>query len=105
MFRTYKKEIKKVPDEARNYFVLVEHSEVKQKSIMKVGEWLDTLGNSLREIATKELNYIIRDTNEYEKQLKAEMGGIDSLKHLLNIISEIKNKSMDMEFRINEVQE
>ena len=33
------------------------------------------------------------------------MGGIDSLKHLLNVISEIKNKSMDMEFRINEVQE
>lgn len=33
------------------------------------------------------------------------MGGIDSLKHLLNVISDIKNKSMDMEFRINEVQE
>lgn len=33
------------------------------------------------------------------------MGGLDSLKHLLNIISEIKNKSMDMEFRINEVSE
>ena len=33
------------------------------------------------------------------------MGGIDSLKTLLNVISDIKNKSMDMEFRINEVQE
>jgi hypothetical protein len=84
---------------------LVDHSEVKKKSLSKVGEWLDTLGNSLKEIATKELNAIIRDTNEYDKQLKAEMGGIDSLKHLLNVISDIKNKSMDMEFRINEVQE
>lgn len=33
------------------------------------------------------------------------MGGIDSLKQLLNVITEIRNKSMDMEFRINEVQE
>jgi len=70
-----------------------------------VGVWLELLGNSLKEIATKSLNFIIRDTNEYKKQLGAEMGGIDSLKHLLNVISEIKNKSMDMEFRINEVQE
>lgn len=95
--------MKKIPDEARNYFVLVDHSGVKRKTIAKVGEWLETLGNSLKDIATKELNFIIRDTNEYDKLLKAEMGGIDSLKHLLNVISDIKNKSMDMEFRINEV--
>lgn len=65
MFKTYKKEIKKISDEARNYFVLVDHSEVKQKTYEKVGEWLEILGNSLKEIATKELNFIIRDTNEY----------------------------------------
>jgi hypothetical protein len=33
------------------------------------------------------------------------MVDIDQLKALLNVISEIKNKSMDMEFRIIEVQE
>jgi len=33
------------------------------------------------------------------------MRGIEQLKQLLNVISEIKNKSMDMEFRIVEVQE
>jgi hypothetical protein len=33
------------------------------------------------------------------------MGAIDQLKSLLNVITEIKNKSMDMEFRIVEVQE
>jgi hypothetical protein len=33
------------------------------------------------------------------------MGAIEQLKQLLNVISEIKNKSMDMEFRIVEVQE
>jgi hypothetical protein len=29
--------------------------------------WLDILGNSLKDIATKSLNLIIRDTNEYRK--------------------------------------
>lgn len=33
------------------------------------------------------------------------MGAIEQLKSLLNVITEIKNKSMDMEFRIVEVQE
>lgn len=67
MFRTYKKEIKKVPDEARNYFVLVDHSEVKQVTIEKVGEWLNLLGDLLIDMATKELNSIIKDIAEYEK--------------------------------------
>lgn len=59
----------------------------------------------MKQIATKELKAIIRDTEDYEKALKGEMGAIEQLKALLNVISEIKNKSMDMEFRIVEVQE
>jgi dynein heavy chain len=59
----------------------------------------------LKEIASKELTFIIRDTLEYQRQLSPDIGNIESLKALLNIITEIKNKSMDMEFRINEVQE
>jgi len=42
---------------------------------------------------------------EYDKQLKEEMGPIDSLKQLLNVITDIKAKSMDMELRIKEVKE
>ena len=105
IFKTFKKEIKKIPDEARNYFVLVDHSEVKQASIEKAGEWLTLVGDSLIDISTKELGNIVKDIEAYEKQLKSDVNGIDSLKHLLNVISEIKNKSMDMEFRVNEVQE
>jgi len=47
----------------------------------------------------------MRETTDYEKALRGEMGAIEQLKTLLNVISEIKNKSMDMEFRIVEVQE
>lgn len=56
-------------------------------------------------MATKDLMSILKDINEYEKHLKTEVHGIDGLKHVLNIISEIKNTSMDMELRINECVE
>jgi hypothetical protein len=45
----------------------------------------------------------MRETAEYEKSLRGDMAAIEQLKTLLNVISEIKNKSMDMEFRIDEV--
>ena len=92
-------------NEQQNYIVLIDYNEVKQASIEKIDEWLQILGDGLKTIATKELKAIIRDTEEYEKALKGEMGAIEQLKALLNVISEIKNKSMDMEFRIVEVQE
>lgn len=63
------------------------------------------MGNSLKALAAKELKSIKTDIENYEKALGGEMGAIEQLKSLLNIITEIKNKSMDMEFRIVEVQE
>lgn len=75
---------------------------MKQQAFDKVNEWLNVLGETLIDMSTKDLNYIVKDINEYEKHLKTEVHGIDGLKHVLNIISEIKNTSMDMELRINE---
>lgn len=91
--------------EQQNYFVLIDNSEVKESTILQVGEWLQILGESLKAIATKELKAIMTETANYDKALRGEMGAIEQLKQLLNVISEIKNKSMDMEFRIVEVQE
>lgn len=88
-----------------NFFVLINYQEVKQQAFEKVNEWLNVLGESLIDISTKELANIVKDINDYEKQLKTEVHGIDGLKHVLNVISEIKNTSMDMEFRINEIVE
>lgn len=59
----------------------------------------------MKVIASKELKAIRNDIDNYEKALGGEMGAIEQLKSLLNVITEIKNKSMDMEFRIVEVQE
>lgn len=67
VFKQYRKDAKRMPDTVRNFFIQVDHIEVKQKTIMQAGMWLDILGNSLKDIATKSLNLIIRDTNEYRK--------------------------------------
>jgi dynein heavy chain len=88
-----------------NYLVLVDNSEVKESIIQKIDEWLMILGDSLKAIATKELKAIIAETQNYNKGLNGEMAPIENLKTLLNVIAEIKNISMDMEFRIVEVQE
>lgn len=91
--------------EQQNYFVIIDNSDVKDITLKKAGEWLDFLGDSLMSNATKELRTIMRETNDYSKALEGDMGAIEQLKALLNVISDIKNKSMDMEFRIVEVQE
>ena len=95
----------KQDNEQTNYIVLIDNAEVKENTIIKVDEWLQILGDSLKTIAAKELKSIKTDIDNYEKALGGEMGAIEQLKSLLNIITEIKNKSMDMEFRIVEVQE
>jgi len=59
----------------------------------------------LKAIASKQLRQIIDQTQKYNKDLNAEMNSIELLKILLKVISEIKDISMDMEFKIVEVQE
>lgn len=92
-------------NEQLNYFVLIDNSEVKESTIQKVNEWLEILGDSLKQIATKELKAIQNITNDYKQKLNNEVGAKEMLQALLNNISDIKNQSMDMEFRILEVQE
>lgn len=91
-----------MPDQNHNFFVLINYKEVKQTAFEKVNEWQNVLGETLIEMSTKDLNAILKDILEYEKHLKTEVHGIEGLKHVLNVISEIKNTSMDMELRIHE---
>ena len=91
--------------EQNNYIVLIDNSDLHQKTIEKINEWLAILGESLKAIASKQLRQIVEQTNKYSKDLKADMNSIDLLKVLLKVISEIKDVSMDMEFKIVEVQE
>jgi hypothetical protein len=44
----------------------------------------------------------MKEIKNYHEQLGKDMTGIDQIKALLNVIAEIKNKSMDMELKIVE---
>jgi phenylalanyl-tRNA synthetase alpha subunit len=91
--------------EQNNYIVLIDNSDLHHKTIDKINEWLAILGESLKAIASKQLRQIVEQTNKYNKDLNAEMNSIELLKILLRVISDIKDISMDMEFKIVEVQE
>jgi dsRNA-specific ribonuclease len=78
-------------NEQLNYFVLIDNSEVKESTIQKVNEWLEILGDSLKQIATKELKAIQYITNDYKQKLNNEVGAKEMLQALLNNISDIKN--------------
>jgi hypothetical protein len=89
----------------QNYFIMVDNTEIQEATINKFDEWLEALGNLVRNIGQKELNGIVQLTEGYNKALNKEINDKDSLQDFLGSITEIKNSSMEMEFRINEVQE
>lgn len=60
-------------------------------------------GDILKEMANKELLAIQSRIADYNKDLDDEPATIDILKKILNVITTIKDKSMEMEFRINDV--
>jgi dynein heavy chain len=93
-------------DVGSGYFILIDWTDAKAKKLEKVQEWITLLGDMLRDNATKQFNTVVREINEYDKQLKSDMGGsLEIIKHLLKVIDEIRLKSMDMEFEIHEVVE
>jgi hypothetical protein len=87
----------------QNYFIMVDNTDIQHATITKFDEWLSLLGELVRTIATKELNGIVQLTEKYNKDLNKEINDKESLQEFLAAISEIKNTSMEMEFRINEV--
>lgn len=84
---------------------MIDSTQIQQKAVEKIDEWLKMLGDSLKGIASQELNAIIGQTEKYSKDLSKEVNDKDSLQEQLEVISEIRNSSMEMEFRIIEVQE
>ena len=97
--------MKRLPKDGRSFFIIIDNSAVINRNLEKFDDWLNLLGNGLKDLSNKELNAIIKETTDYERLLNQDPSNIEALKYLLNIISEIKNKSMEMEFRISDVQE
>ena len=104
-FRGRSIEIKNKQAYVQNYLVMVDYSEVISNAIDQVSVWFDSLGKILTDIARRELSWVMNETKKYEEKLAKDMAGIEQIKELLNVINEIRNKSMDMELKINEVLE
>jgi len=108
MLTLYKRiisEISNLPEKYPSYFIIINFKEVKVKFIEKAYEWLNMLGDKLKETAIKKLNEIIEQIEEYHKLLKISPGDNESLAALLGNIYKIQDMSMEMEFRITDVQE
>jgi dynein heavy chain, axonemal len=62
-------------------------------------------GDVMRTLGIKDLDNIRKEIDEYRDKLSKVPDEIEDLKRMLNLISEIYNKSMIMEFRISDVTE
>ena len=105
-FKLFKKlNIKSKQVQIQNFLVLVDYSAVVSNAYQQVQQWLDALGKVLSDIAIRDLQQVITETQQYEEKLKSDVQTIDTIKNLLNVINEIRKNSMDMELRIAEVVE
>jgi dynein heavy chain len=59
----------KKDQEQNNYIVLIDNSDLHHKTIDKIKEWLEILGDSLKNIASKQLKQIVEQTSKYNKEL------------------------------------
>lgn len=66
---------------------------------------MDKYGNVLKALGMKELEGIKKEIDDYREQLLVQPKDIEDLKKLLNLIQEIKNMTMNMEFKMSDVTE
>jgi len=97
--------INSLPEKYPSYFIIINFKDVKEKFIEKGYEWLNMFGNKLKEVAMNNIKEITEEIDEYHKLLKISPGDNESLAALLGNINKIQDLSMDMEFRITDIQE
>jgi len=68
-------------------------------------DWMDKHGNVLKALGMRELEGIKKEIDDYREQLLVQPKDIEDLKKLLNLIQEIKNMTMNMEFKMGDVTE
>lgn len=66
---------------------------------------MDKHGNVLKALGIKELELIRKEIEDYRESLRIVPKDIEELKKMLNLIQEIKNYTMTMEFKIGDVTE
>lgn len=92
-----------MPLERNSFFLQVRFEGVIERFKDQVDMWLEKYANGLKTYGKKDLAEIKKEIDEARSKLQPDPKEIDDLKKMLNVISEILNSSMIMEFRIAEV--
>jgi dynein heavy chain len=98
-------EFESMPKERTAFFIQVNFSPVITLFRNEARSWMTKHGDVMRTLGIKDLDNIRKEIDEYRDKLSKVPDEIEDLKRMLNLISEIYNKSMIMEFRISDVTE
>lgn len=104
-YNNMKLEYDEMPKERNAFFISVSFNNVIESFKSQAKDWLDRHGAILKIMGERELIQIKKEIEDYHEKLREETNVIDDLKSILNIIAEINNSTMIMEFRISDVME
>lgn len=102
-YRQMINEFEEIPVYRNAFFIQVNFGKVISKFKNEAQEWLDKHGKVLKVLGERELLQIKNEVLDYRERLADDPPRIDELKVLLNSITEIKDMTMMMEFRIFDV--
>ena len=105
MFHTLLEEYKENLDEMDVDFIKIDFSKVKKAFIKQARERLVRVGNLLVKIAHKDVEDLQGKIAFYHKGINSDEDTRNKLKKCLNMLAEIKDKTMDTEFEIADVVE
>lgn len=98
-------EYDEMPRERNAFYVQIYFGKVIEALQRQAKEWLNKYGKVLSSMGEKEYSTILEEIDEYKLMLKNDPNNIVDLKKMLHNIADIKNKSMDMEFRLSDLTE
>lgn len=104
-FAGFLKEFESQDNELNIGFIRVDFSNVKQAYIAQCKEALARIGGALLKICEKQTEEIYRLIFNYNTMIDQEADTLSELKEYLNTLSEIKNSTMDVEFKIQDLEE
>lgn len=104
-FKNMIQELEDMPKERNAFFIQVQFVSVINAFKQQAKDWLDKYGNVVKQLGLRELQALKNEMEEYREKLRHEPSQIDELKQMLNVIAEIRNHSMIMEFKISDVTE
>ena len=98
-------EYDEMPRERNAFYVQIYFGKVIEALQRQAKEWLNKYGKVVSSMSEKEYTSILEEIDEYKSLLNNHPINIIYLKKMLHNIADIKNKSMDMEFRISDPTE